>query len=207
MPLQMHEPWVLRDYLLQRPGSFGTSAGSLGKSFAENDMGMALYSAGLYGFRYCRLSYHLEQMGDALDEGLARIASSGDCNMFVSTMIDCLRGSLEDAFRRLQGCDIKRKIFGVEGATMRGIVRLARTGEDFQLSDALYLGDCGVQAFRKRLNRLVEGGIIEKTGNLRSSRYRLVDPLDEVFCRCGGRRMHLGMVVGSSPEADKRSIE
>ncbi len=150
----------------------------------------------LWGFRLCRMEKHLESCGGMLDSALDRMKRNGDATGFISAMLVCMKGMLSEALESKEELEVKNDLEG----TMRAIVRFARTKEDFQMADALYLGDCAPQAFRIRLNGLIDIGLLEKIGSTRNARYRYVDPLDAVYGKYGGHRMHIGMSVGSTPE-------
>ncbi len=150
----------------------------------------------LWGFRLCRMEEHLESCNGMLTVALERMRDDNDASEFIGAMLVCMKEMLSEALGSKQELEIKN---GLEG-TMRAIVRFARTKEDFQMADALYLGDCAPQAFRIRLNGLIELGLLEKIGSTRNARYRYADPIDPVYKRYGGRRMHIGMSVGSTPE-------
>ncbi len=150
----------------------------------------------LWGFRLCRMEKHLESCREVLDSALDRMRKEGDVAEFIGAMLNCMKNMLSEALESKEGLEVKN---GLEG-TMRAIVRFARTKDDFQMADALYLGDCAPQAFRIRLNSLIEIGLLEKIGSTRNARYRYADPFDVICEKYGGRRMHIGMSVGSTPE-------
>ncbi len=156
----------------------------------------ALCCNDLWGFRLCRMQEHLESNSEVLDAALNRMRNEGDISGFVNAMLICMKDMLSEALKSKQELEVKNDLEG----TMRAIVRFARTKEDFQMTDALYLGDCAPQAFRIRLNGLIDIGLLEKIGSTRNARYRYIDPLNAVYGKYGGRRMHIGMSVGSTPE-------
>lgn len=150
----------------------------------------------LWGFRLCRMAEHLESCDGILTSALDRMKAGGDASEFIGAMLVCMKGMLSEALESKERLEIKNDLEG----TMRAIIRFARTKDDFQMTDALYLGDCAPQAFRIRLNGLIDIGLLEKIGSTRNARYRYVDPLSAVYDRYGGHRMHIGMSVGSTPE-------
>ncbi len=111
-----------------------------------------------------------------------------DENRDYSVLIDFVSSAVLEGYREAEKYFAERDILGkgLDDTSLRIIFRARQKGGDFTVKEANnWVQGVGYGTVRRRLNELVEGGLLVARGNTRGRRYRFADPLQDVLSRFG----------------------
>ncbi len=108
-----------------------------------------------------------------------------DYTVLTEYFIDALHSSYSEALERFTEKDVLKNS---DELTKKLIVNAKRKNDWFTLSESLkWIDDKGEQTIRHKLDRLVDVGIIEKSGQTKGLRYRFTDPFREIRLKMNDR--------------------